>query len=163
MPRVLARNAIFALTVLATTPCPGQQALLKTPQPDISTQLVGSWRGTSTCMVKDSPCRDEIIVYRISAVAGKPRTFSVMGSKIVEGREVVMGTGEWMYDAASHALKFDSPHGKFVLFIRGDKMEGGLLREHPAIHAPIPCDPFDCTGPPDSDLYFRRIHLTKLH
>jgi hypothetical protein len=32
----------------------------------IDTLLIGTWKGTSICQVKNSPCHDEVVVYRIS-------------------------------------------------------------------------------------------------
>ena len=58
-------------------------------------QVGGVWRGNSTCVVKDSPCHDEVNVYHISKVAEKPNSFMVTGSKVVDGNEIVMGSGEW--------------------------------------------------------------------
>jgi hypothetical protein len=89
-------------------------------------QVVGVWRGHSVCMVKDSPCHDEVNVYRISAIAGKPRIYFVSGNKIVDGREQVMGTGEWKYDVNTHELVHKFANGIFRLEVKGEKMEGDL-------------------------------------
>jgi hypothetical protein len=90
-------------------------------------QIVGTWRGHSTCMVKESPCRDEVNVYRISKIAGKPGWVSVVGGKIVDGQEIVMGTGEWKYDAQKHVL--ESPDGSFRFTLGGESLEGTLTRD----------------------------------
>src|ERR1700722_338287 len=55
---------------------------------DSPTQITGTWRGNSECVLKNSPCRDEINVYRFSEIAGKPGWFSGIGSKLVDGKEV---------------------------------------------------------------------------
>ena len=101
--------------------------------------VTGVWRGNSNCMVKDSPCHDEVNVYRITKVNGKPNVVTVTGGKIVESKEIVMGTGEWKYDAQKHFL--DSADGRFHFTIDGDKMEGALTL-------------------PDGTVY-RRIHLKR--
>lgn len=101
--------------------------------------IAGVWRGNSNCMVKDSPCHDEVNVYRIAKVPGKPDWMTVTGSKIVNGSEVVMSTSDWKYDAAKHTL--DSPDGNIHLDITGNKIEGALTL-------------------PDKTVY-RRIHLKK--
>ena len=99
-------------------------------QPDLKDAvkdvISGVWRGHSVCMVKSSPCRDEENVYRISAVHGKPNIYFVSGDKIVSGEEVVMGTGEWKYETATHVLEYVFPNGVFRLKVDGDKMEGDL-------------------------------------
>jgi len=87
----------------------------------------GLWRGTSVCMVKDSPCHDEANVYRISTVAGKPQRFTVTAAKIVDGREVEMGpASEWDYDATKQLLVTTVGEDRFRLRVDGDKMEGEI-------------------------------------
>ena len=103
-------------------------------------QISGVWRGTSECQVKDSACRDEANVYRISA-AQEPGWFTVVGAKIIDGREIVMGTSDWHYEAGAHTLSTQGPYGTFRLTIAGKSMEGSLTL-------------------PDQTL-FRRIHLEK--
>ena len=104
-------------------------------------QIAGVWRGNSVCAVENSPCHDEVNVYRISEVAGKPGMFSVIGSKVVDGKEVVMGTMEWKYDAKTHTLSADMPSGVFRYVVDGDTMEGTLsMRDHTV---------------------YRRVHLVK--
>jgi len=90
-------------------------------------------------MVKDSPCHDEVNVYRITKVAEKPGFVSVTANKIVDGKEIGMGTLECRYDAQKHFL--DSADGRFHFTIDGDKMEGALTL-------------------PDGTVY-RRIHLKR--
>ena len=54
----------------------------------------GVWRGTSLCLVRPSPCHDEVVVYRISRVnAGD--SLAMDARKIVNAREEEM--------ASSHA------------------------------------------------------------
>ena len=101
--------------------------------------IAGVWRGNSNCIVQNSPCHDEINVYRIAKVAGKSEMMTVTGSKVVDGREIVMGSSDWRYDAQKHTL--DSPDGAIHLDIAGNKIEGALTL-------------------PDKTVY-RRIHLKK--
>jgi hypothetical protein len=103
--------------------------------------IAGVWRGNSECTVKDSPCHDEVNVYRFSEIAEKAGRYSGSASKVVNGKEVDMGTLEWTYDAAKQALESEFARGKFRLIINGNKIEGTLTL-------------------PDHTLY-RRIHLRK--
>ena len=89
-------------------------------------KIAGVWRGDSVCQVKDSPCHDETNVYRFIAVAGKTGAFSVTASKIVDGREIVMGSSEWHYDAVKHELVSSMPAATLRLLVDGDKMDGTL-------------------------------------
>lgn len=130
-------NLVFLLTTVS--PFLAQSPDAKTSADDFPS-IIGIWRGNSTCTVKDSPCHDETNVYRISAVAGKPGMVTVAGSKIVDGREIAMGSSsDWKYDARNHTL--ESANGAMHFAIDGTKMEGGLKL-------------------PDGTLY-RRIHLKK--
>ena len=91
-------------------------------------QIAGVWRGTSECMVKNSPCQDEANVYRIHAIPGKSYRFKVTGSKVVDGQETAMGpTLNWDYDPRAHTLTFAVGNGHFWLKIDGDNMDGGLM------------------------------------
>ena len=48
------------------------------------------------------------------------------GGKVVDGREVVMGSGEWRYDASTRTLSTELPQGDIILVANGDKMQGTL-------------------------------------
>ena len=69
-----------------------------TPAADDESSLVGIWRGESICVQRNTACHDEVAVYRVSATPGKHGHVYVSGGKVVDGREVVMGSGEWRYD-----------------------------------------------------------------
>ena len=45
---------------------------------------LGVWRGRSLCLVKPSPCHDEVVVYRITGVRGSD-SIAVDARKIVDG------------------------------------------------------------------------------
>ena len=104
-------------------------------------QIAGMWRGNSECVLKNGACHDEINVYRFSEITARPGWFSGAGSKVVNGEEISMGTLEWQYDATSHILKSESPHGTFRFVVDNEKMDGTLFL-------------------PDTTIY-RRIHLAK--
>jgi hypothetical protein len=87
-------------------------------------KLAGTWRGDSLCVEKGTACHDEVAVYRIAAVPGKPGYLSVSGGKVVDGKEIVMGSGEWRYDSSKHTLTVDLPRGVITLKADGDKLEG---------------------------------------
>jgi hypothetical protein len=112
----------FCLVVSLLLSC-GAVDAQTTPRAD---QVVGVWRGHSVCMVKNSPCRDEVNVYHVSAIPAKPSIYFVSGNKIVDGKEEVMGTGEWKYDASTHELINEFPRGVFRLKLDGDKLDGDL-------------------------------------
>ncbi len=88
--------------------------------------ISGVWRGNSYCMVKGSPCREEANVYRFAAIEGKQDVFTVTASKIVDGKEVVMGEGEWTLDPPRHALVSVTSGGSLRFIVNGDAMDGML-------------------------------------
>lgn len=109
----------------------------KSPPTEALPRIAGVWRGRSECAVANSPCREEVNVYRISDVAGKLGWFSVTGSKVVDGKEIVMGTSDWKYQTESHMLANDSPAGSFKLIVDGDGMRGTLTLKDGTVYRRI--------------------------
>ena len=76
--------------------------LLAAAAPD---PVSGTCEATSLCQVKPSPCHDEHVIYRISrAGAGRYR---LEGYKLVNGKELFMGTIEFTFDAGRQQLHAD--------------------------------------------------------
>ena len=80
-------------------------------------------------------------VYRFSEMPSKPNRFSCTASKIVDGKEIVMGTGEWTYDSSTHLLQTVTATPMIRLTLDHDSLDGALTL-------------------PDSTIY-RRSHLKK--
>jgi hypothetical protein len=138
--KTLVRVALgFLLTLATGRRCVSQQTGARPAAGDARGRIAGVWRGHSVCQVKDSPCHDEVNVYRFSSVDGRPNAFSVTASKVVDGKEIVMGSGEWKYDAEKRAVETEKP--PIRLAIEGKKMGGALTL-------------------PDGTVY-RRIYLQK--
>ena len=134
---VLAASLICFVNLFSFAQAPGGEAAIHGSQ----SQITGTWRGNSECVLKNSPCRDEINVYRFSEVAGKPGWFSGVGSKLVNGEEISMGALDWNYDAEKHTLKSENSGATFLLVVDGSRIEGSLtLADHTV---------------------YRRIHLKK--
>lgn len=104
-------------------------------------QIAGIWRGNSVCAVANSPCRNEVNVYRFSEMPGKPNRLSCTASKIVDGKEIVMGSGEWTYDPSKRLLQTVAANPTIQLTLDHDSLDGALTL-------------------PDNTIY-RRIHLKK--
>jgi hypothetical protein len=98
---------------------------------------VGTWRGDSVCVEKGTSCHDEIAVYRIAAIPGKRGYLMVTGAKVVNGTEIVMGSGEWRYDSEKHTLTGELPKGVITLKIDGDKIEGTFILPDKTVHRRI--------------------------
>jgi hypothetical protein len=105
-------------------PCSSQDTAVRANAEEARSRIAGVWRGHSVCVDKSSPCHDEVNVYRFASIAGRPDAFSVTASKIVDGKEIVMGSSEWQYDAGKRVVESKAP--PIRLAIDGDKMEGAL-------------------------------------
>jgi hypothetical protein len=105
--------------------------------------IAGVWRGQSSCEQKESACREETVVYRLSPLQDKLGSFSVSADKIVDDKAVNMGTLEFRYVEDHHALVCEYAQGVWRLSVDGEKIEGTLTR-------------------PDGSL-FRRVSLRKEH
>lgn len=124
---ILCGLSILLMSFLCFAQGPGGPASIR----GAATQVTGEWRGNSECVEKDSPCHDEINVYRFSDDAGKAGWFLGTGNKVVDGKEIAMGTMEWKYDAEKHTLEASNSGTKIQLVLDGNKMEGSLtLRDN---------------------------------
>jgi hypothetical protein len=77
--------------------------LIAASSPDARKPVLGRWHGTSTCTAARAACRNEIVVYHVSA-AKKADVVLVTASKVVDGKELEMGTFEFTVDAAKHRM-----------------------------------------------------------
>jgi len=84
------------------------------PQPS---ELIGLWRGTSTCTDRAAApaCQDEIIVYEFKA-GSSPGTVHWVADKVVNGKREPMGELDLQYDKTEKCWKveFTSPRAKVV-------------------------------------------------
>jgi hypothetical protein len=76
---------------LAAALVAGALAMAQNPAADSSScgeerKLAGTWRGDSLCVEKGTACHDEIAVYRIAAIPGKPGYLLVSGAKLWTAR-----------------------------------------------------------------------------
>jgi len=93
--------------------------------------VLGTWKGESICSGNRPACKNEIVVYRFEAVAGKPDVVMSLADKIIEGERVPMGKLEFQYDEAKGKLSCEftirQTHGLWQFTISGDSMEGTLI------------------------------------
>lgn len=93
--------------------------------------IEGTWKGTSICQVKNSPCNDEIAIYHVSKSA-KENTYTFQMNKIVDGKEVEMGVTAFAYDSKTNILTGETTDRKgnisvWTFKINGNKMTGTLV------------------------------------
>jgi hypothetical protein len=104
-------------------------AVRQKADPPSPAQLIGTWRGTSTCSDRAAApaCHDETVVYDFTP-GTKPGTLRWAADKIVNGKREPMGEMEVAYDAGEACWKaeFSSPRVKTVwrLVVEGKRMTG---------------------------------------
>ena len=88
---------------------------------------LGKWKGESLCTVKPSACHDEIVVYEFTAPVGPKDHLVWKADKIVDGKQVNMGSLDCTFDSDKHTVTCDMPgRGTWSLTINGDNMTGTL-------------------------------------
>lgn len=115
--------AILCYLLLFPTPLTAQSA---TPP-----GILGSWRGTSTCVDKVAfpACHDEVVIYDVRIQEG---TDSVVlrADKIVNGARDFMGELTFGRDSAGAWIaEFRGPRARdrWTLVVTGDEMSGDLI------------------------------------
>lgn len=86
----------------------------------------GVWRGESLCAAANPSCNDEKVVYYIQAIPDKRDYLLVRADKIVDGKAITMGSGEWLYNSAESTLSWRSQQRLWLLVIDGKRIEGTL-------------------------------------
>lgn len=130
------RVLMLSLSVfVGAWPPASQNTQAKGDGEDVRSRIAGVWRGHSECVVKNSPCHDEVNVYRFSKVASDANRFSVTASKVVDGKEVVMGSSDWKYEESKQVVESERP--SVQLTITGDKMEGALKLDDGTVYRRI--------------------------
>ncbi len=94
-----------------------------------ASDVAGTWRGESLCATEASACHNEKVVYYIKDVADRPAAVMIQADKIVDGKAITMGTGEWQYDRVAHSLEWRSPRQVWHLQVNGNWIEGTLTLE----------------------------------
>jgi len=90
--------------------------------------LIGVWKGTSLCQIKNSPCHDESVVYHISK-NGSGDSYQISASKIIDGKEDDMGTLNFTFDPQLNILvSVDSANKiRWEFKVTGKEMHGTLM------------------------------------
>jgi hypothetical protein len=94
--------------------------------------IIGTWKGTSICQVKNSPCHDETAVYH--AIKSEGNTYHFQMNKMVNNKEEEMGETVFTYDTNNKTLDgvTTSPKGKGLwhFVVKGNTMHGTLTVEN---------------------------------
>jgi hypothetical protein len=95
---------------------------------DSPAAILGTWEGESKCMVPNSPCHDEHVVYEIKADPKAAGQFTADAYKIVAGERDFMGTLACQYPAAPSVLRCIGrrPEDVWVFTVTAGTMAGTL-------------------------------------
>jgi hypothetical protein len=93
--------------------------------------VLGTWKGESICVGNRPACKNEVVVYRFEAIAGKPDMALLLADKIIDGQRVPMGKLELRYDESKGELSGEftrgQTHGLWQYKVTGNSMEGTLV------------------------------------
>jgi hypothetical protein len=109
-------------------PLPREPAQSLTTEPqtaDDVAQLVGDWRGESKVLAKNTPAKDEVVVWHIARGAA-PNKLVVTADKIVDGKAISMGALDFIYDRAQNTIVCENERGIWKLAHNANKMDGTL-------------------------------------
>lgn len=123
-----ARKRTWLIAVLSIC---GAAALGAAPAP--IAEVLGDWRGTSTCVrsAEFPSCRDEVVVYEFRKSAAEDERVTLTAYKIVDGEKQLMGEFYLTWDAKQGAWTKDFQneryHGLFTYVVHGDEITGTLV------------------------------------
>ena len=103
----------------------GEASAQSPSQPPATARPVGTWRGTSVCLVHPSACNDEIVVYRITQMKAAD-SVALDARKIVRGEEQDMGVLGCRLVPTSGQLMCAIPQGVWHFWVREDSLTGEL-------------------------------------
>ena len=90
--------------------------------------IFGTWTGTSLCTNVRPACHDEKALYHVARSSKKDTVVMTM-SKVVDGKEVVMGTNDYQRKGDTLSSEYAVPDGTRVVWtfvVNGDRMTGTL-------------------------------------
>jgi hypothetical protein len=130
-PRAFDRHGALllcvAMSAFAGNAAISYQGSKDTDKKQAADSPIGTWRGQSICVVRPSGCNDEESLYRVSASAQAKDHVHLDGSKIVDGKEVNMGSSDCSHNAQTHTLDCPLPNGNAQQYkIEGNVMTGTM-------------------------------------
>jgi len=96
-------------------------------------EVLGSWEGESKCMIPNSPCHDEHVLYQITEDKKDPFQLNLDGYKIVDGAPDFMGTLTCHFQSKAGLLSCTfkgKDNDDWEFNVVGDSMTGRLLMDH---------------------------------
>ncbi len=128
-------SKLFAIWLLAFTGFSFNGRLHQATDP-----IIGTWKGTSICQVKDSPCHDEIAVYHATKIPGQ-KIYKFQMNKMVDGKEVEMGPLNFIYNESKQTLMAENAgargRGTWNFKITGKTIHGTLTVDNNVLYRVI--------------------------
>jgi hypothetical protein len=87
--------------------------------------LAGNWTGESICMIKDSPCHDEKVIYHVTE-PNAMGDLKIQADKIVNGQPEDMGTLDCKFDKKASTVTCPMKQGEWKFSVKDDTMIGTL-------------------------------------
>ena len=108
--KLVSRSCVSALVCVGLSAALASPAVAQKDSQAGPAQLIGTWRGTSTCTdrVAAPACNDETVVYEFSA-GPKPGLVHWKADKIVNGQREPMGEFDLAYDKTDACWKAEDP------------------------------------------------------
>jgi hypothetical protein len=114
----------FHLAGIALASAVAATAIAQSPvQPPAVINPVGTWRGSSVCLVRPSAFNDEVVVYRITPMKA-PDSLAVDARKIIGGEEQEMGVLGCRLMPLSGQLTCTIRQGVWHFRVRKDSLTG---------------------------------------
>ena len=113
---------LYCIVVASIATC---EASAQSPPQPSAVGAVGTWRGTSVCLVRPSPCNDETVIYRIASSKGVD-SLTIDARKIVRGEEQEMGVLACRFTARGGDVVCVLPLGVWHFTVRNDSLTGEL-------------------------------------
>jgi hypothetical protein len=110
--------------------CLGLSSLLsvRTLAVDKAAKITGTWEGESKCVLANSPCNDEHVLYDIRVNTNDADHYTMDAYKIVAGQRDFMGTLDCHYPLGPHVLRCIGrrPDDVWTFTVTRDHMTGTL-------------------------------------
>jgi hypothetical protein len=91
---------------------------------NVDSLIIGTWKGTSICQVKNSPCHDETVVYHVTK--HNTNSYEFNANKIVNGLEEEMGIITFSFDNKTKELHSNQYKGIWTFKLSQGKIDGTL-------------------------------------
>jgi hypothetical protein len=122
---------LLAVALALNACCIGAAAASPLDRGDDAPKVAGTWTGESICVGNRPACKNEEVVYRFVAAAGRTDLFTLYADKILAGERVPMYKLDFVYDAPQRTLSAEftrrQTHGLWRYQLSGDVLEGTLV------------------------------------